>query len=811
MAKKNQEIKIEASPFFTKGRMFFISIVTAFLFFGNSIPNGYSLDDELVTTTDRNHHMNVEKGIKGLFDIFTSNYTVNNKQNYEYRPIVTLSYAIEWSLFSDNDNKVHISHFINVLLYGVCGFLIFQMLQVLFQGKYSTFSAVIAILFIAHPIHSEVVNSLKNRDEILSLIFALLSIISIFKGLDNKKLKFFIFGIIFISLSLLSKRSSTPFLVIIPLAIWYFRNFTFKTIFLVIGIVFSGQFILKLMKKELVEESTTRVFNYIENPLYQMDFIARIPMYFYSNWIYFQKLILPYPLCYYYGFNAIPIVGFGSWQFILGFLLVVTGIYFAIKGFLKKSIISFSIFFFFLAIGGACNLLGPIVGIIAERFVFIGSIGFLMLITWLLFKWRKIDLDEKKLNSSLLLPLMVILIPSFLYNINRNKDWSSKKSLYTADISHLKNSVKANSLLASEYQEEAYKLQPMGVTNFDEMMQKVDSALLFYNQSISLFEDYESNLNNRGALYYSFYYDYIEAANSCKKSTEINPKYHEGLLNIGNSYAKIAEIYSNLVQVSKLKMDIQKIELYKTNSTDISDIVLKSKYYRSLALLNQFEFSAKQQFKYPISQNTVNFLTLFAQNIEKLDPTLKKLDFSIVINKVFTYFLQNKTQVQLNVLNGFRKAIYNDLISSSRKSEDDFLKECISLKNKYFDTAKIYYEKTYQIKPKFKNLYISSHQFALNVNDLKFIIKLEKRFIKNFPGKYYSFQYIEIANSYYSLGDKEKAKENFKKAFIELKKEKNNLKSKESPTQEDLDRIEGLKNEIQRLKTYLIGLKLLEK
>ncbi len=809
MAKKNQETKIETTPFFTKGRMFFIAIATAFLFFGNSIPNGYSLDDEFVTTTDRKSNTNVEKGIGGIVSIFKSNYAIDNKQNYEYRPIVTLSYAIEWSLFSDSENRVHISHFINVLLYGVCGFLIFQMLQVLFQGKQTTFSAVIAILFISHPIHSEVVNNLKNRDEILSLIFALLSVISVFKGLDKKQWKYFLFGVLFISFSLLSKRSSTPFLVIIPLMLWYFRDFSIKNIVLVGGTLAFGQIILKSLKSGVLDTETNRFFNFIENPLYQMNFIARIPMYFYSNWFYFQKLVLPYPLGFYYGFNTIPIVGFSSWQFFAGLALVGTGLYFAVKGFMKKSLVSFAVFFFFLAIGGACNLIGPIVGIVAERFVFIASIGFIILLTWLIFKWRKIELDEKKFNNSLFLPLAIILLPSFLYNVNRNQDWRSKKSLYIADHDYLIKSAKANSLLATEYQDEAYKLQPTSVTNFDEMMQKVDSALMFYNQSISIYQDYESNLNNRGALYYSFYYDYIEASRSFKLSTKMNSDYYEGLMNIGNSYSKIAEIYANLAQVSKIKMEIPPIGINTTGSNNISEIVLRTKYYRTLSLLNQFEFSAKQQLQNTYSQNTVNFLTLFAQNLEKLDPALKKLEFSNIINQVFTHFLTTKTQPQLTVLNGFRKAVYSDIISSTKKSDEVFAKECDALKNKYFDSAKVYFEKTYQLKPNYENLYTSSHQFALIVNDLHYIIKLEERFIKNFPGKYYSFQYIEIANSYYTLGNKEKAKENFKKAFTELKREKNDLKSKKSPTQEDLNRIEGLKNEIQRLKNYLTSLKLI--
>ena len=83
MAKKNSEQKIAIQAKSISLRTFAIfSFLIAFLFYGNSISNGFSLDDELVTTTDRKQHLNVEKGIGGIKDIFTSNYAIDGKQNY---------------------------------------------------------------------------------------------------------------------------------------------------------------------------------------------------------------------------------------------------------------------------------------------------------------------------------------------------------------------------------------------------------------------------------------------------------------------------------------------------------------------------------------------------------------------------------------------------------------------------------------------------------------------------------------------------------------------------------------------------------
>ena len=76
-------------------------ILWVFLFYGNTIKNTFALDDELVTCTDRQEHPLVSKGIAGIPKIFTSAYASNEEQNYEYRPLVLTSFAIEKSVFGE--------------------------------------------------------------------------------------------------------------------------------------------------------------------------------------------------------------------------------------------------------------------------------------------------------------------------------------------------------------------------------------------------------------------------------------------------------------------------------------------------------------------------------------------------------------------------------------------------------------------------------------------------------------------------------------------------------------------------------------
>ncbi len=803
MAKKNSEQKIAIQSKSISVRTFAIfSFLIAFLFYGNSISNGFSLDDELVTTTDRKQHLNVEKGIGGIKDIFTSNYAIDGKQNYEYRPIVTLSYAIEWSLFSDHPERASISHFINVLLYAVCGILLFQLINVLFQGRASYFSAFVVLLFMIHPIHSEVVNNLKNRDEMLSFIFALLAAIQAFKYVDRGQLYSIFIGLGFITLSILSKKSNLPFVIIVPMMVYFFREESWKKIGTVFGILILTQAIFKLIKISFLKEQNVRLFSYVENPLYEMGFLERIPVYIYTNYLYIQKLFIPYPLGYYYGFNMIPIVTFSDWRFYLSLILFLALIGFAIYGFFKKSYYSFAIFFFFITIGGMANLLTPMVGIFAERFTFTASIAFCFVIVLLLYKLLKLDIFEDKSNVKIYASIAVIALPSLIFTLNRNKDWKSKKSLYVADSNFLKNSAKSNSLLGSEMQTEAYALKKEGIYRFAEMMQKVDSAILFYDRSLDLYSTYESNLNNRGALYYEFYFDYLASIRSFKISTEYNETYYEGMLNIGNAYCKLAEGYENILKVlpPSTSNSISK-------KAGIDKLYRNRKLYRSFGLIRQFEVNAITILKQGLNSNAVSTLTINAQNLESLDPILKNLGFSSKISTYLNNLLATKQKPTIQFITDFRLEIIRFITSNLSISETDLKASAETLKKNYIDSAKVYYNKTYKLKPKFEAYYTAVNGFAMSLSDYELLIDVQTKYLKNFKSKYNAPQYIQLANAYYSLKKMELAKVNFKKGMSDLKRERNDLSKKINKSTEEESRIVALDNEINRLTQFVQDLR----
>ncbi len=196
--------------------------------FANSIFNNYNLDDELVTIG----HRLTSKGISAIPDIFTSPYYQDQSgYAYEYRPVVLVSFAIEHQLFGDN---AHLNHFFNILLYALACLILYKVLSLLFKTYSPLLPFGIALLFAAHPAHTEVVCSIKNRDEILGLLFSFLSLLFAFRVIKTKR-KWLLLPImtLFFTLALLSKITVISFVFIIPMALILFSE---ASILWVIGI-----------------------------------------------------------------------------------------------------------------------------------------------------------------------------------------------------------------------------------------------------------------------------------------------------------------------------------------------------------------------------------------------------------------------------------------------------------------------------------------------------------------------------------------------------------------------------------------------
>ncbi len=215
MAPKQQ--KLQAVPALERYK-YLLVFLFAFLLYANTIPNQFNLDDELVTTTDEQYpHRITAQGIGAIPDIFTEPYYKDaSGYAYDYRPIVLSTYAIERTLTGGN---VHASHFINALLYGVLCLVLLWTLTFVLSGFNPLLPLIATLLFTAFPLHTEVVASLKNRDEILALLFALFSLRFAYKATVGKAILNLSLALMLFALALLSKQTIIAWAVLIPIVL----------------------------------------------------------------------------------------------------------------------------------------------------------------------------------------------------------------------------------------------------------------------------------------------------------------------------------------------------------------------------------------------------------------------------------------------------------------------------------------------------------------------------------------------------------------------------------------------------------------
>lgn len=212
-------------------KYYYLLGLIAFFLFANSIGNEYNLDDNLVT---RGNQITA-KGLSAIKEIFTSNY-YSDEMGYAfgYRPMVHLSFAIEHQFFGE---KPGVGHFFNVILFALIVVLFFKLMLKWVGEKSVLFAGIVALLFAVHPIHTEVVDSLKNRDELLAFLFVIWAALSMHKFLESGKWRSLLAVLILFTLAMLSKKSAYPMAIVLPTALIILKEISIKQIVL-IGIAF---------------------------------------------------------------------------------------------------------------------------------------------------------------------------------------------------------------------------------------------------------------------------------------------------------------------------------------------------------------------------------------------------------------------------------------------------------------------------------------------------------------------------------------------------------------------------------------------
>ena len=529
---------------------FFYAIIFIFTFclYANTLGHQWALDDFSIFKDN----ILVTKGIgayKEIMTTFTTYSTINNPEAYQYRPLSPLQFAAEWSFFPDNPS---VYHFFNVLYYAIGCVLLFIVLRKLFNTKSQFFSLIIVLIYIVHPMHTEVVANIKSRDEILLLLFTTATILLVLLYIDKQKKKYLLAAFFTFLLALFSKESAVTFLAAIPVTVYFFRQATFKDYRNLIAVLLLPVIIYLAIRFAVLNEYETHSVPLMANYLANETLFSRWACAIMLLGKYLLLLFIPYQQVCDYSYNQLPYVDFGSWQTLLSLFVYAFLVIYAISGIKKKKPMAFCIFFYIITISICSNLIYLIGSSFADRFLFIPSIGYCITVVYLLFELGNFDdLTLNKFNIRSL--VSVILLSSILLSFSiktviRSADWENNFTLYQADIEKCPNSAKLNCLYGEALRDKAFESQNQSYSTQEEKEQN-DLGFLFYmresinsiHKSFDIYEKNASACDRLGVAYYSLftYYQNPKLLDSAEKyylkSLSINPRstitnYNAGLL-----------------------------------------------------------------------------------------------------------------------------------------------------------------------------------------------------------------------------------------------------------------------------------------
>lgn len=515
-----------------------LAIVFAFacLLYVQTISYDYALDDAIVILNNKF----TQKGFGGVKDLMTKDtfhgFFGENKKlvsGGRYRPLSLVTFAAEISIFGKHPG---LSHAINVLLYACTGLLLLLLLYKFFPPQNGLFSFlgipfVATILFMAHPLHTEVVANIKGRDEIMCLLLSICSMWLIWKHSEKKNYFLYALALLSFMLACLSKENAITFLAVIPLSFWFFSSKKIKEIFIlsIPFVVVAG--IFWFLRGHFTGSGTDmEVTEILNNPFYGASVSQKFATIIFTFGKYLLLLVFPHPLTHDYYFNQIPIKSWSDFRVIFALLINVALLVFAMLRLQKKDVLSFSILFYFATFSVVSNVLFPIGVTMSERFVYVSSLGFCIAFAHLLQKAIK-DWNQLQ-NNMVALSIVGVLVLGFsIKTIARNPAWQDNMTLFKTDIKNSPNSAKLNNSLGGQLVEKS-DLEKDTTKRFTMLRE----GMGYLNHAVQIYPNYSIAWMLMGNGYYRDHQQYDKAILCYKNSLASNSQNRDAALNLAITY-----------------------------------------------------------------------------------------------------------------------------------------------------------------------------------------------------------------------------------------------------------------------------------
>jgi len=482
-----------------------LTLGTLVLFtYANSFTTGFPLDNKFIILEDPRLRDTKEENLKLIFQ---QDYWWPKAVSGLYRPLTTASYWLNYSVFGNADQPMGY-HWVNFFLHwgNVC--LAYFMVMVLMGNVWPAFF--VAAIFGVHPIGTESVTNIIGRADLFATAAVLGGFLMYVKSatVTGWRRVGWLTGLSLITgVGVFCKESTVVVLGVIALYDFTFRIRPKHPNWLVNLFANGWEFLCKgyvalippflamyYVRSQLFEKMRPPELPWVDNNLaipgtdfwtQRLTAIKVIGKYLYL-------LIWPNTLSPDYSYNQVPLVdwSFSSWEdwkAIVALVVVVLIILVAIKQYQRNKPVFFFIMFFFGTLLPTANLLKIIGSIMAERFLYLPSIGFagclviavyqlcrqvilrLPITDWALRLWLQLTA-----RTVLIIIVACLGVRAFV----RNFDWQDDITLWSKAVHAVPNSFKSHKSLAFAL----YEKDPEG-KDIDRIIEEGEAALKVTDQT----------------------------------------------------------------------------------------------------------------------------------------------------------------------------------------------------------------------------------------------------------------------------------------------------------------------------------------
>ena len=572
-----------------------IIAIIGFAIYMQSVNYGFTLDDRTVIVENKI----TTQGISALGTIFTTPYMYGSvlPDDKIYRPISKAIFALCWTL---SPGKPFLMHLFNVLFYALTGFFLFVTL-----AKYMTNNLAVpfmaSLFYIVHPLHTEVVDSIKSMDEICTFLFFILSLNFVATYLKNKSMMSLMIAAICFMVSFLSKESGVALVVVFPLLLYFVKTKP-SEIVKVTAVMVLMTLIVFGIRTAIVHLAGTNPISPGDNILLNADsFLTREATAIYLAGLYLKLLIFPHPLVFDYATKQLELVTLGDWRFLVSLVIYGGALVYAIIRIKQRDWISFAILFFFISFAVTSNVIIFGGTHFAERFMYAPSLGFCIIIAELLHRFinkvtekGKQTWSLKTLMSSRPMLRNIVIVITLLFaakTIAQNPVWADNISLFENGIKVSPLSYRTHVALAEDLSKEAYLKQfPKDeqkrilalaaneekiclsiyndviaynyLGNIYFLQGNIDSALYYFKMGMS-FAPNNKDLSFNTALMLNRLKRYDEAIPVLNHIVQIFPDYTEAYYNLALAYTNKGDFDNGLKYFTKvIEMDPKRAEAF---------------------------------------------------------------------------------------------------------------------------------------------------------------------------------------------------------------------------------------------------------